>query len=67
MAVRTVKPQSKSWNGRDRLVARLDALDGNIAAFSHSHFSRSLAAPWAGLSVVDGQHFSLDTGSLSVI
>jgi probable phosphoglycerate mutase len=51
----------------DRLVACLDALDGNIAAFSRSHFSRSLAVRWIGLSVVDGQHFSLDTGSLSIL
>jgi probable phosphoglycerate mutase len=51
----------------DQLIARLDALDGDVALFSHGHFSRVLAVRWIGLSVVNGQHFSLGTGSLSIL
>jgi probable phosphoglycerate mutase len=51
----------------DQLIARLDALDGTVALFSHGHFSRALAARWIGLSVVYGQRFSLGTGSLSIL
>ena len=51
----------------DRLIARLRALDGNIAIFSHGHFGRVLAARWIGLRVGQGQHFLLSTASLSIL
>lgn len=51
----------------DRLIARLEALDGNVALFSHGHFSRVLSMRWIGLPVIEGQHFSLGTGSLSIL
>jgi probable phosphoglycerate mutase len=51
----------------DRLIARLRSLQGNVALFSHGHFGLVLAARWIGLSVVQGQHFSLSTGSLGVL
>jgi probable phosphoglycerate mutase len=51
----------------DRLISRLRALDGNIALFSHGHFGRVLAVRWVGLPVIDGQHFSLGTASLSLL
>ena len=51
----------------DRLIARLRALDGNIALFSHSHFGCVLAVRWIGLPVIDGQKFLLDTASLSIL
>jgi probable phosphoglycerate mutase len=50
----------------DRLIARLRALDGNIALFSHGHFGCVLAARWIGLPVMEGQHFLLGTASLSL-
>ena len=50
----------------DRLIARLRALDGNIALFSHGHFGCVLAARWIGLPVMEGQHFLLGTASLSI-
>lgn len=50
----------------DRLIARLHALNGNIALFSHGHFGRVLAARWIGLPIVEGEHFQLGTASLSV-
>ncbi|HUW97785.1 MAG TPA: histidine phosphatase family protein [Acidiferrobacter sp.] len=50
----------------DRLVARLRALTGNIALFSHGQFGSVLAARWIGLAVVQAQHFTLGTASLSI-
>ena len=51
----------------DRLIARLRALDGNVALFSHGHFGCVLVARWIGLPVLDGQHFLLCTASLSIL
>ena len=51
----------------DRVIARLRALDGNIAIFSHGHFGRVLAARWIGLPVGQAQHFLLSTASLSIL
>lgn len=51
----------------DRLIARLRALEGNIAIFSHGHFGRVLAARWIGLSVKQAQAFLLNTASLSIL
>jgi probable phosphoglycerate mutase len=51
----------------ERLIARLVAIDGNVAVFSHGQFSRVVAAQWIGLPVVDSQHFALGTASLSVL
>ena len=51
----------------DRLISRLEALDGNVALFSHGHFSRVLTARWLGFAVVAGQRFMLDTGTISIL
>ena len=51
----------------DRLIARLRALDGAVALFSHGHFGSVLAARWIGLPVIEAQHLLLDTASLSVL
>jgi probable phosphoglycerate mutase len=51
----------------DRFIARLRALDGNVALFSHSHFGRVLAARWIGLPVEQAQHFVLSTASVSIL
>ena len=51
----------------DRLIGRLEAFDGNVALFSHGHFSRVLAARWIGLAARGGQRLMLDTGSLSIL
>jgi broad specificity phosphatase PhoE len=51
----------------DRLISEIRTLQGNIAAFSHGHFGRVLAARWIGLSVSDAQHFLLSTASLSIL
>jgi broad specificity phosphatase PhoE len=51
----------------DRLIAKLQALHGTIALFSHGQFSCSLAARWIGLPVSQGQHLMLGTASVSVL
>jgi probable phosphoglycerate mutase len=51
----------------DRLIARLVALEGKIALFSHGQFLMVLAARWIGLPVIEAQHFQLGTASLSVL
>lgn len=51
----------------DRVIARLRAVEGNTAIFSHGHFGRVLAARWIGLPVRQAQHFLLSTASLSIL
>ncbi len=51
----------------DRLIARLRALQGNVALFCHGHIGRVLAARWIGLSVAQAQHLLFDTASLGVL
>ncbi len=51
----------------DRLIARLHALDGNVALFSHGQFGCVLAARWIGLPLIEAQHFTLGPASLSIL
>jgi broad specificity phosphatase PhoE len=51
----------------DRLIARLRALEGNIALFSHGQFGGVLAVRWIGLPVARGQHFPLGPASVSIL
>jgi probable phosphoglycerate mutase len=51
----------------DRFIARVRALDGQVAIFSHSHFCRVLAARWIGLNVVQAEPFLLSTASVSIL
>jgi len=50
----------------DRLIARLSHLSGHVALFSHGHFGRVLAARWIGLPLAQGQHFAIDSASISI-
>jgi broad specificity phosphatase PhoE len=50
----------------DRLIARLLALSGNIALFSHGQFGCVLAARWIGMPTIEGQHFALGPASVSM-
>ena len=49
----------------DRLIERLSKLEGNVALFSHGHFSCALGARWVGLSIVEADHLELSTASIS--
>lgn len=51
----------------DRFIARLRALEGNVALFSHGHFGRALAARWIGSPVSHAQHLLLSTASISIL
>ena len=51
----------------DRVLAGLRRMDGTVALFSHGHFLRALAVRWIGQPVQEGQHFALDTASLSIL
>ena len=47
----------------DRLIQRLQALEGSVALVSHGHFSRVLAVRWIRLPTIGGQRLMLDTGT----
>ncbi|PBC01504.1 histidine phosphatase family protein [Mesorhizobium sp. WSM3860] len=51
----------------DAIVAEIRTAAGNVLIFSSSHFLRVLAARWIGLPPEGGEHFVLDTASLSVL
>jgi broad specificity phosphatase PhoE len=51
----------------DKLIARLGAVQGTVALFSHGQFGAALAVRWIGLALVEGQHFALHTASVSLL
>ncbi|HET6815824.1 MAG TPA: histidine phosphatase family protein [Mycobacteriales bacterium] len=48
----------------DRVVARLRAVEGDVAVFAHGHFLRVLGARWCGLAPEAGAVLALDTATL---
>jgi RpiB/LacA/LacB family sugar-phosphate isomerase len=51
----------------DRLIARLQTMEGSIALFSHGQFGAVLAARWIMLSVAEAVHFPLGTAALNIL
>jgi broad specificity phosphatase PhoE len=51
----------------DRLIARLGALTGNVALFTHGQFACVLAMRWIGMPIAEAIHFVLGTASLSIL
>ena len=51
----------------DRVIARGRAVEGNVALFAHGHVLRVLVARWIDLPPGGGQHFMLNTGTLSLL
>lgn len=51
----------------DRLIARLAALSGRVAAFSHGHFGRVLAVRWIGLPLGQAKHFAIHTAAYNIL
>jgi probable phosphoglycerate mutase len=51
----------------DRVIARARGVEGDVALFAHGHVLRVLAARWLGLPPGGGQHFLLNTGTLSML
>ena len=51
----------------DRVLNKVRATEGNVALFAHGHILRALAARWINLTPSYGEHFLLDTATLSVL
>lgn len=51
----------------DRLIARLQQIDGDVIAFAHGHLLRILAARWVGLEPLHGRVLALGTSTVSVL
>ena len=51
----------------DRVIARVRAVDGNVALFAHGHVLRVLVARWIGFPLSAGAHFLLGTGTLCIL
>lgn len=51
----------------DRVIARARAIGADVALFAHRHVLCVLAARWLGLSAGAGQHFVLDTATMSTL
>jgi len=49
------------------VISRSRAVGGDAALFAHVHVLRVLAARWLGLRAGAGQHFLLNTGTLTVL
>ena len=51
----------------DRVLQRAESVDGDVLVFAHAHALRVLTARWLRLPPVEGRHFRLDTGTISVL
>src|SRR4030095_627304 len=51
----------------DRLICKVHAVEGPVALFAHGHILRVFAARWIGLPPSGGQHFLLNTSTVSVL
>lgn len=51
----------------DRVIKRVQAVDGNVAIFAHGHYLRVLAARWCEMPPECGKHFLLGTSTLSIL
>jgi probable phosphoglycerate mutase len=51
----------------DRVIAKVRAVEGQVALFAHGHVLRAFAARWLGLRAADGCHFLLDTATLNIM
>jgi len=49
----------------DGVLARLRALSGTVAVFSHGHYLRSMAVRWIELPLLNGRNFGLAAGAVS--
>jgi probable phosphoglycerate mutase len=50
-----------------RVIARVDAVAGEVALFAHAHLLRILTACWLGLPPIHGRNLTLGAASISVL
>ena len=50
-----------------RIIARAEAVAGEVALFAHAHVLRILGACWMGLPPIHGRNLTLATASISVL
>ena len=58
---------SQVSNRAHRLLARIAEVPGNVALFSHGHFSRLIIAAWLQLPASRGRSFAIRAGSVTVL
>jgi broad specificity phosphatase PhoE len=51
----------------DRVIARAEAADGDVALFAHGHILRIVGARWLGLPAAAGSGLALSTASLCIL
>ena len=51
----------------DRVIERVQSVDGDVALFAHGHILRVITARWCELEPVEGRRFVLDTATLNVL
>lgn len=51
----------------EQLLEKCSKIEGNVALFSHGHFSRFIIATWLGLPAQRGRHFAIRAGSVTVL
>jgi probable phosphoglycerate mutase len=51
----------------DRVIAKVEGVDGDVAVFAHGHILRVLAARYIGLRPDDGRLLALDPATVSVL
>jgi broad specificity phosphatase PhoE len=51
----------------DRVLARVEAVDGDALAFAHGHVLRVFTARWLQMGVEAGARFKLEAGALGVL
>ena len=51
----------------DRVIERVRRVDGTVALVAHAHLLRVLGVRWLGLDAGAGQHFTLDTATISIL
>jgi broad specificity phosphatase PhoE len=50
-----------------KVIERARSAAGDVALVAHGHILRILAACWLGLPPINGEHFALSAGSISIL
>ncbi len=61
------EPLDEAGARADRVIARAEAADGDVALFAHGHILRILGARWAGLAPEHAAGLALSTASLCIL